>query len=84
MYIEYVFTQQHGQAFPIKNPEKVVLLANPLSQFPSDNLEWRSGHRVRLRNRRPGFGFIPGLSDFSWYKIPKREKIYKITTNYTK
>jgi hypothetical protein len=25
-----------------------------------------------------------GLPDFSWYKIPKREKIYQITTNYTK
>jgi hypothetical protein len=25
-----------------------------------------------------------GLPDFSWYKIPKRGKIYQITTNYTK
>jgi hypothetical protein len=25
-----------------------------------------------------------GLPDFSWYKIPKREKIDQITTNYTK
>jgi hypothetical protein len=24
-----------------------------------------------------------GLPDFSWYKIPKREKIYQITANYT-
>jgi hypothetical protein len=24
------------------------------------------------------------LPDFSWYKIPKGEKIYQITTNYTK
>jgi hypothetical protein len=23
----------------------------------------------------------PGLPDFSWYKIPKREKIYQISTN---
>jgi hypothetical protein len=26
----------------------------------------------------------PGLPDFSWHKIPKREKIYQITANYTK
>jgi hypothetical protein len=25
-----------------------------------------------------------GLPDFSWYKIPKREKIWQIATNYTK
>jgi hypothetical protein len=25
----------------------------------------------------------PGLPDFSSYKIPKREKIYQISTNYT-
>jgi hypothetical protein len=25
-----------------------------------------------------------GLPDFSWYSIPKREKIYRITTKYTK
>jgi hypothetical protein len=24
----------------------------------------------------------PGLPAFSWYKIPKRGKIYQITTNY--
>jgi hypothetical protein len=27
---------------------------------------------------------LPRLPDFSWYKIPKREKIFQITTNYTK
>jgi hypothetical protein len=27
---------------------------------------------------------IAGLPDFSWYKIPKREEIYQIITNYTK
>jgi hypothetical protein len=26
----------------------------------------------------------PGLPDFSWRHIPKREKIYQITTKYTK
>jgi hypothetical protein len=26
----------------------------------------------------------PGLPDFSWSKIPKRRKIYQITTKYTK
>jgi hypothetical protein len=25
---------------------------------------------------------LAGLPDFSWYKIPKREKIYQITTSY--
>jgi hypothetical protein len=25
-----------------------------------------------------------GLPDFSWYNIPKRVKIYQITTKYTK
>jgi hypothetical protein len=33
------------------------------------------------------FGVIgsgAGLSDFSWYKIPKRGKIHQITTKYTK
>jgi hypothetical protein len=24
-----------------------------------------------------------GLSDFSWYNIPKRQKIFQMTTNYT-
>jgi hypothetical protein len=28
--------------------------------------------------------FLPGLPDFSRYKIPKREKIYQISNNYTK
>jgi hypothetical protein len=28
--------------------------------------------------------FPPRLPDFSWSKIPKRGKIYQITTNYTK
>jgi hypothetical protein len=27
---------------------------------------------------------ISGLPDFSWYSIPKRGKIYQMTTNYTK
>jgi hypothetical protein len=27
---------------------------------------------------------VPVLPDFSWYKMPKREKNYQITTNYTK
>jgi hypothetical protein len=26
----------------------------------------------------------PGLPDFSWYKIPIWEKLYQITTNFTK
>jgi hypothetical protein len=30
------------------------------------------------------FLFKPGLSDFSWYNIPKQEKICQITINYTK
>jgi hypothetical protein len=25
-----------------------------------------------------------GLPDFSWYKIPKLEKMYQIAKNYTK
>jgi hypothetical protein len=29
-------------------------------------------------------GYLPGLPDLCWYKIPTREKIYQITTNYTK
>jgi hypothetical protein len=29
-------------------------------------------------------GFQPGLPDFSRYNIPKRVKIYQITTKYTK
>jgi hypothetical protein len=28
--------------------------------------------------------YRPGLPDFSWSKIPKRGKIYQITTKYTK
>jgi hypothetical protein len=27
---------------------------------------------------------LPGLPDFSWYKMPKRENIYQVTMNYTK
>jgi hypothetical protein len=27
---------------------------------------------------------MPGLPDFSWYSKPKREKIYRTTTKYTK
>jgi hypothetical protein len=27
---------------------------------------------------------VSGLPDFSWYKIPKRGKIYQLTTNHTK
>jgi hypothetical protein len=27
---------------------------------------------------------VPGLPDFSWYKIPKRGKIYQMTTKYSK
>jgi hypothetical protein len=26
---------------------------------------------------------VPGLPDFSWYNIPKREKYAKMTTKYT-
>jgi hypothetical protein len=26
----------------------------------------------------------PGLPDFSYYKVPNPEKLYQITTNYTK
>jgi hypothetical protein len=26
----------------------------------------------------------PGLPDFSWHKIPKRDKTYQISTNFTK
>jgi hypothetical protein len=29
-------------------------------------------------------GSLTGLPDFSWYKIPKRGKIYQMTTKYTK
>jgi hypothetical protein len=28
--------------------------------------------------------YVAGLPDFSWSKIPKRGKIYQITTKYTK
>jgi hypothetical protein len=28
--------------------------------------------------------FAPGLPDFSWFKIPKRGKLYQISTKYTK
>jgi hypothetical protein len=28
--------------------------------------------------------FLTGLPDFSWYNVPKREKIYQTTTKYTK
>jgi protoporphyrinogen oxidase len=29
-------------------------------------------------------GSAPGLPDFYWYNIPKREKMYQITIKYTK
>jgi hypothetical protein len=37
-----------------------------------------------LRKNRSFPGFETGLPDFSWSKIPKRGKIYQITTKYTK
>jgi hypothetical protein len=38
-----------------------------------------------LQFGNPTFGeFGPGLPDFSWSKIPKRGKLYPITTKYTK
>jgi hypothetical protein len=36
--------------------------------------------RLLCNNRHLG----PGLSDFSWYNIPKRGKIYQISIKYTK
>jgi hypothetical protein len=44
---------------------------------------------IQVENFSPGnvsekSGTGTGLPDFSWYKLPKRGKIYQITTNYTK
>jgi hypothetical protein len=38
-----------------------------------------------LSQAQKPFSKLPsaGLPDFSWYKIPKREKIYQFTMNYT-
>jgi hypothetical protein len=31
-----------------------------------------------------GVGLAPELTDFSWYNIPQRGKIYRTTNKYTK
>jgi hypothetical protein len=34
--------------------------------------------------KRHDYAFGAGLPDFSWYNIPKRDKIYQMTLKYTK
>jgi hypothetical protein len=54
-------------------------------QHPNLNVrEQSSPPRANWRRGTVVIGYAWGLPDFSWYKIPKRGKIYRITTNYTK
>jgi hypothetical protein len=43
-------------------------------------------HLATLAERRSTIAHdrFSGLPDFSWYKIPKRGKIYQMTTKYIK
>jgi hypothetical protein len=41
-------------------------------------------HNAIRKRGDQDFRLEPGLPDFSWYKILKREKMYQIITNYTK
>jgi hypothetical protein len=47
-----------------------------------EDAEWRGVSFVTLIEN--SFKWSTGLLDFSWCKIPKRGKIYQITTNNTK
>jgi hypothetical protein len=51
--------------------------------FPSGKLKYKRMYIHFLYNGAE-FSWLPGLPDFSCYKIPKRGEIYQMTTNYTK
>jgi hypothetical protein len=53
-----------------------------IAEICDNNIDPRASKNLaKRRSRRQK---RPGLPDFSWYKIPKQEKICQMTINYTK
>jgi hypothetical protein len=78
-----LFSDPTGARFSKR--KKRMMVQQPLKKQPPTK-PWPRYNKWSLttmgfnRKRRR---FQPGLPDFSWYKVPKRGKIYQITTKYT-
>jgi hypothetical protein len=70
---------RRNRGSPAATPYQNSLSWNPRTEPLFSREKLFSESRCNSRHSLPA-----GLPDFSWYKIPKRGKIYQITTNRTK
>jgi hypothetical protein len=80
---------EDGTLFALSEPEqyealrqKSMMLKIRTSKRPlGKNKKERLSHLADVETE---FEALAGMPDFSWYNIPKREKIYQMTIKYTR